>query len=117
MNFFRAKGIKEYKAIAAKNGGKAAILLNTRNGQKSPETKLVIMVKTPRQYLIKMNELKCFFENAFDLQHTTRDKYTYCDYSPIDEEFELHDDFIILKKSKEQIFIKKVPYYAGLLDK
>lgn len=117
MGFFRAKGIKEYEAIAAKNNGKVAILLETRNGKKSPETKLVIIVKTPRQYSIKLNELKVFFENAFDAKFSQRDDYIYCNYRPIDEEFELSEDFIKLKKTGEKIVIKKVPYYAGLLDR
>ena len=117
MGFFRGKGIKEYKAIAAKNSGKVAILLETRNGKKSPATRLVMLVNTPRQYTIKMNELKVFFENAFDAKFSSRDEYIYCRYSPIDEEFELSEDFIKLKASGEMIEIKKVPYYTGLLDR
>ncbi|HNX23862.1 MAG TPA: hypothetical protein PKG60_07410 [Spirochaetota bacterium] len=117
MGFFRAKGIKEYRAIAAKNNGKVAILLETRNGKKSPETRLVIIVSTPRQYSIKLNELKVFFEKAFDAKYPVRDEFTYCNYRPVDEEFELSEDFIKLKSSGEKILIKKVPYYAGLLDR
>ncbi len=117
MGFFRAKGIKEYEAIAAKNNGKVAILLETRNGDKSPATKLVMMVGTPRQYSIKLNELKVFFENAFDEKFPVKNETTYCRYSPVDEEFELAEDFIKLKSTGEEIVIKKVPYYAGLLDR
>lgn len=117
MGFFKAKGIKEYKAIAAKNSGKVAILLETRNGKKSEETKLVIMVNTPRQYSIKLNELRVFFENAFDAKFPEKDGYTYCRYSPVNEEFELNEDFIMLKSTGEKIIIKKVPYYSGLLDR
>ncbi len=117
MGFFRSKGIKEYKAIAAKNEGKVAILLETRNGIKSPETKLVILVKTARQYSIKMNELKVFFEKAFDEKFQVKDEFTYCKYSPIDEEFVVMEDSIRLKSSGDEISIKKVPYYTGLLDR
>jgi len=117
MGFFRANGIKEYKAVAAKNNNKVAILLETRNGEKSPATKLVIIVKTPRQYSIKLNELKIFFENAFDEKFPLRNESIYCRYCPVDEEFELAADFIKLKISGEEIAIKKVPYYAGLLDR
>jgi hypothetical protein len=117
MGFFRAKGIKEYEAIAAKNNGKAAILLETRNGKKSPESRVVIIVKTARQYSIKLNELKVFFENVFDAKFPDRDEFVYCNYRPIDEEFELSEDFITLKKSGDKILIKKVPYYSGLLDR
>jgi len=117
MGFFKAKGIKEYKVIAAKNNGKVAILLETRNGKKSTESRLVILVNTPRQYSIKLNELKVFFENAFDAKFPVKDEFTYCKYRPIDEEFELSEDFIKLKSSGDQIRIKKVPYYAGLLDR
>ncbi len=117
MGFFRAKGIKEYKAIAAKNNGKVAILLETRNGSASPETRLVMIVKTPRQYTIKLHELMVFFEKAFDAKFPVRDEFTFCKYRPIDEAFEIYDDFIKLKSSGEEIQIKKVPYYAGLLDR
>jgi hypothetical protein len=117
MGFFRAKGIKEYEAIAAKNHGRTAILLETRNGKNSPETRLVMIVKTPRQYSIKLHELAVFFESAFDSKFPVKDEYTYCRYRPINEEFELTEDFIKLKNSGDEIQIKKVPYYAGLLDK
>lgn len=117
MGFFKAKGIQEYKSIASKNNGKVAILLETRNGDKSPATKLVMMVNTPRQYSIKMNELKVFFENAFDEKFPVRSESVYCRYRPVDEEFEISEDFIKLKSSGEEIVIKKVPYYAGLLDR
>lgn len=117
MGFFRAKGIKEYEAIAAKNNGKVAILLETRNGKKSPETRLAIIVKSPRQYSIKLNELRVFFETAFDAKFPARNEFIYCNYRPVDEEFELSEDFIKLKSSGQEIRIKKVPYYAGLLDR
>lgn len=117
MGFFTGKGTKDYKAIASKNNGKVAILLETRNGKKSPATKLVMIVKTPRQYTIKMNELKVFFETAFDAKFPERGAFTYCRYRPIDQEFELAEDFIKLKSSGEEITIKKVPYYSGLLDR
>jgi len=99
MGFFRGKEIMEYQAIAAKNNGKVAILLETRNGKKSPETRLVIIVNTSRQYSIKINELKVFFEAAFDQKFPQRDEFIYCNYRPVDEEFELSEDFIKLKKS------------------
>jgi len=116
MGFFRGPGVKEYKAIAAKNNGKVAILLETRNGKRSQETRLVFIVDTPRKYSIKMHELKVFFESAFDAKFPARDEFTYCKFSPLDEEFILSDDFIQVKSSKEEIKIKKVPYYSGLLD-
>ena len=117
MGFFRAKGIKEYEAIAAKNNGRVAILLETRNGNASAETRVVIIVKSPRQYMIKMHELKVFFENAFDEKFPLKGEFTYCKYRPIDEEFELSEDYIKLKSSADEIRIKKVPYYSGLLDR
>jgi len=117
MGFFRSDGIKEYRAIAAKNNGKVAILLETRNGEASPETRLVMIVKTPRQYTIKMHEIMVFFEKAFDTKFAKKNEFTYCRYRPIDEEFELNEDIIKLKSSGEEIQIKKVPYYAGLLDR
>jgi hypothetical protein len=117
MGFFRGKGMKEYKAIAERNYGKVAILLETRNGKSSPETRLVFIVDTPRKYSIKMHELKCFFESAFDAKFPVRDEFTYCRYRPIDDEFKLFDDYIRLESSKDEIRIKKVPYYAGLLDR
>lgn len=117
MGFFRAKGIREYKAMAEKNSGRVAILLETRNGSASPETKLAIIVKSPRQYIIKMHELKVFFENAFDAKFPVRSEFTYCKYRPLDEEFEFSEDFIRIKSSAEKIRIIKVPYYTGLLDR
>lgn len=117
MGFFRGYGIKEYKSIAEKNNGRVAILLETRNGKKSPETRLVLIVKTPRQYSIKLNEIKVFFESAFDAKFPVRDEFVYCKYRPIDEEFVLNDDYIKLKNSGEEIAIKKVSYYSGLLDR
>ncbi len=117
MGLFSGKGMKDYSAIAARNSGKVAILLETRNGKKSPATKLVMIVKTPRQYTIKMNELKIFFETAFDSKYPERNEFTYCRYSPVDQEFDLTEDFIRLKGSGEVIAIKKVPYYSGLLDR
>lgn len=117
MGFFRADGIKEYNAIAKKNNGKVAILLETRNGKKSPAAKLVMIVNTPRQFTIRINELKIFFENAFDAKFPERGEYTYCRYKPVDQEFELYENFIKLKNSGEKIDIKKVSYYSGLLDR
>ncbi len=117
MGLFRASGIKEYEAVAAKNGGRVAILLETRNGVHSPETRLVIIVNSPRKYSIKMHELKMFFERAFDEKFPEKDEFTYCRYMPLDEVFDLFDDYIMLKSSGERIVIKKVPYYTGLLDR
>jgi hypothetical protein len=117
MEFFRGKGMKEYKAIAAKNNGKVAILLETRNGIRSPETRLAFIVDTPRKYSIRIHELRCFFESAFDAKFPVRDEFTYCKYRPIDEEFTLFDDYIRLAGSGDEIRIKKVPYYAGFLDR
>src|SRR5208337_2843601 len=116
MSLFRAKGIKEYQRIAAKNGGIAALLLETRNGKNSRETKLVMIVNSPRQFLIKKNEFIIFFGRAFDEKFPVKDKYTYYRYRPVDEKFELGEDFIKLRSSGEKIRIKKVPYYLGLLD-
>ena len=116
MGFFRGKGIKEYKAIAAKNNGKVAILFETRNGPKSPETRLAFIVDTPRKYSIKIHELMCFFESAFDEKFPVRDEFTYCKYRPIDEEFTLFDNYIKLAASGDEIRIRKTPYYAGFLD-
>ncbi|MCL1832952.1 MAG: hypothetical protein FWG49_00460 [Leptospirales bacterium] len=117
MGFFRGVGVKEYKAIAAKNSGKVAILLETRNGKKSHETRLVFITDTPRKYSIKINELKCFFESAFDEKFPVKDEFTYCKFRPINEEFTLFDDFIKVKSSGDEIMIRKVPYYSGFLDR
>jgi len=117
MGFFRGKGLKEYKAIAAKNKGKVAILFETRNGKSSAETRLVFIVDTPRKYTIKMNELKCFFESAFDAKFPVRDEFTYCKFRPIDEVFALSGDFIKIMSSGDEIKIRKTPYYAGFLDR
>jgi len=117
MGLFRGKGVKEYNAIAAKNKGRVAILFETRNGRKSPETRLVFLVDTPRKYTIKMNELKVFFESAFDAKFPVKDASTYCKFMPIDEEFAVFDDFIKVKSSGDEIKIRKVPYYAGFLDR
>ena len=117
MGLFIGNGMKEYKAIAAKNNGKVAILFETRNGKSSSETRLVFIVDTPRKYSIKMNELKCFFESAFDAKFPVRDEFTYCKYSPIDEKFILSADFIKIMNSGEEIKIRKTPYYAGFLDR
>jgi len=117
MGFFRGEGIKQYEAIAVKNNGKVAILLETRNGLTSSATRLVMIVSSPRQYSIKMHELEVFFERAFDAKFPSRDEYTYCRYAPVDVEFDITDDFIKLKITGEEISIKKVPYYSGLLDR
>lgn len=116
MGFFRADGIKEYRAIAAKNSGSVAILLETRNGKNSPAAELAVLVSKPRQFTIRMNELK-FFEKSFDARFFQKDEFTYCKFAPLDEEFEIFDDFIKLKESGRQITIKKVSYYEGLLDR
>lgn len=116
MGFFRADGIKEYEAIAAKNSGRVAVFLETRNGSKSPAVELAILVGRPRQYSIRMNELK-FFEKSFDAKFSQKDDFTYCRFAPIDEEFEIFDDYIKLKKSGKEIPVKKVSYYEGLLDR
>ncbi len=116
MGFFRADGIKEYRAIAAKNSGSVAILLETRNGKNSPVAELAVLVDKPRQFTIRMNELK-FFERAFNEKFLKKDKYTYCRYAAIDEEFEIFENYIKLKESGRQIVIKKVSYYDGLLDR
>jgi len=116
MGFFRAEGIKEYKAIASKNNGNVAIILATRNGAGSPATELAIMANTPRQFTIKMNELK-YFEKAFTEKFTFRDDNTYCKFAPLDEEFHLGEDEITVKNSGRAIRIKKVSYYTGLLDR
>lgn len=116
MGFFRAEGIKEYRAIASKNSGKVAIILETRNGKKSPAVELAVMAATPRQFAIKMNELK-YFEKAFIDKFPERDEHTYCRFAPINEEFHLGEDEINVKSSGKSITIKKVPYYTGLLDR
>lgn len=116
MGFFRADGIKEYRAIASKNSGTAAILLETRNGKNSPAAELAILVDKPRQFTIRMNELK-FFEKAFDARFPDKDEYTYCKFKAIDEKFNILEDFIKLKESGREITIKKVSYYEGLLDR
>lgn len=116
MGFFRAEGIKEYKAIASKNSGNVAIILETRNGAKSPVVELAVMATTPRQFAIKMNELK-YFEKAFREKFPEKDEHTYCKFGPINEEFHLGEDEIKVKSSGKSITIKKVPYYTGLLDR
>jgi hypothetical protein len=116
MGFFRAEGIKEYNSIASKNNGNVAIILETRNGKKSPAVELAVMATTPRQFAIKMNELK-YFENSFTEKFPQRDEHTYCRFTPIDEEFHLGNDDIKVKSSGKTIRIKKVPYYTGLLDR
>lgn len=116
MGFFRADGIKEYRAIAAKNSGPVAILLEARNGKNSPGAELAVLVNKPRQFVIRMNELK-FFEKAFNAKFSKKDKYTYCKFAPVNEEFSIFDDFIKLKESGKEIIIKKVSYYEGLLDR
>lgn len=116
MGFFRADGIKEYRAIASKNSGKVAILLETRNGKNSPAAELAVIVDKPRQFSIRMNELK-FFEKSFNSKFTQKDEYTYCKFSPVNEEFDISADYIKLKNSGRQIPIKKVSYYEGLLDR
>jgi len=77
----------------------------------------VMIVRSPRQYTIRMNELKVFFETAFDAKFPKRSEFTYCRYRPIDQEFELTEDYIKLKSSGEEVKIKKVSYYSGLLDR
>ena len=116
MGFFRADGIKEYKAVALKNNGNVAIILETRNGKKSPAVVLAVMATSPRQFAIKMNELK-YFEKAFIEKFPQRDEHTYCRFGPINEEFHIDDDEIKVKSSGKAITIKKVPYYTGLLDR
>ncbi len=116
MGFFRADGIKEYKAIAAKNSGSVAVFLETRNGKNSPAIELAVIVDRPRQYSIRMNELK-FFKKSFETKFPQKDEFTYCGFAPLDEEFEIFEDYIKLKNSGKEITIKKVSYYEGLLDR
>ncbi len=116
MGFFRADGIKEYKAIATKNNGNVAIILQTRNGEKSPATELAVIANTPRQFVIRMNELK-YFEKAFKEKFSVNDEHTYCKFGPLDEEFQLTENEIKVKSSGKSIVIKKVSYYTGLLDR
>lgn len=116
MGFFRAEGIKEYKEIASKNSGNVAIILETRNGKKSPAVELAVIANTPRQFAIRMNELK-YFEKDFKEKFTQSDEYTYCRFAPVNEEFHLTEDEIRIKSSGKTIKIKKVTYYTGLLDR
>ncbi len=116
MGFFKAEGLKEYEDIAAMNDGTVAIILETRNGKKSPHVKLAVLVDKPRKYSIKMNELK-FFEKAFDAKFPKRSESTYCRFEPLKERFEILDDVIRTKESGEDILIKKVTFYEGLLDR
>jgi hypothetical protein len=116
MGFFWADGIKEYRAIASINSGRVAILLETRNGKNSPAEELAVIVDKPRQFSIRMNELK-FFKKAFNNKFPQKDECTYCKFAPVNEEFDISDDFIKLKKTGRQIPIKKVSYYEGLLDR
>lgn len=116
MGFFIAPGMKEYKRIAGKNIGRTAIILVTRNGRKSPETRFALVVETPRQFTIRMNELK-FFYKSFSAKFPVEDDYTYCRFFPYDGVFELGPDSIRLRSTGESIMIKKVPYYEGLLDR
>ncbi len=116
MEFFRAPGMKEYKRIAAKNIGRTAIILVTRNGRNSPETRFALVVDTPRQFTIRMNELR-FFYKSFAAKFPVEDDYTYCRFFPYDGVFELNPDTIKLRSTGESIMIKRVPYYEGLLDR
>ncbi len=116
MGLFSAPGMKEYKRIAGMNIGRSAIILVTRNGKKSPESRFAVVVETPRQFTIKMNELK-FFYKAFSAKFPVEDEYTYCRFFPYEGVFELGVDSIKLRSTGECIMIKKVPYYEGLLDR
>ncbi|HOK01512.1 MAG TPA: hypothetical protein PKX79_02525 [Spirochaetota bacterium] len=115
MGFFVAQGMKEYKEIASKNNGKVAIILQTRNGKKSPAVELAILASSPREFSIKMNELK-YFEKAFKEKFEKQDTFTYCRFFPLNEKFDFVDDDYIAVDGRN-IKIKKVPYYTGLLDK
>ena len=116
MGLFSSPGMKEYKRIAGLNIGRTAIIIVTRNGRKSPETRLALVVETPRQYTIKMNELQ-FFYRSFFKRYPVEDEYTYCRFFPYEGVFELGPDSIKLRSTGESIMIKKVPYYEGLLDR
>jgi len=116
MGLFRAPGIKEYRRIADKNIGRTAIVIVTRNGRISPETRLALIVESPRQFTIKMNELK-FFRKSFLAKYPVEDEFTYCRFFPYDGVFQLDPDSITLVATGERIMIKKVPYYEGLLDR
>jgi len=116
MEFFSAPGMKEYKRIAGMNIGRVAIILVTRNGKKSPESRFALIVESARQYTIKMNELK-FFYRSFRAKFPVEDDCTFCRFFPYEGVFELNPDSIRLRSTGESIIIKKVPYYEGLLDR
>lgn len=116
MGIFQATGMKEYKRIADKNLGRTAIILVTRNGRKSTEARYAVVVEKPRQYLIKINELK-FFYKSFSAKFPVEDEFTYCRFFPYDGVFELGPESIKLRSTGETIMIKKVSYYEGLLDR
>lgn len=114
MDFFRAPGMSEYKAMARLNDGVVALLFEIRRGKKTKAGRMVLLTRGPRSYTIKVNELKRVL-NTFQSTFPDQNADCYCRFSPIKEKFILSEDFITLASSGERISIKKVPYYDGLL--
>ncbi len=112
-DIFRRPGMKEYKQIADKNNGTVAILFELKKNKDAAPIKKVVMTNNHRGFTIKTNELKRVKSSFDSMYETSAD--TYCKFAPVDEEFDLTEDNIRLKKSGEIIDIKKVPYYDGLL--
>lgn len=114
LDFFRSPGLAEYRRLADLNNGTVAILFEIRKGKKSKPGRMVLMVRNPRGYTIKTNELKRVV-STFNTLYTEQGPDTYCRFSPVDDRFTVDSDFITLKSTGERITVKKVPYYDGLL--
>jgi len=116
MSIFRATGMKEFKKIAAINNGRVAILMETKFSTKKNNLKYVWIVQKPRQFSIKMNELK-MVNKSFNKIHGEQSPERYFRFKPLGQKFEIFEDRIRLIESGEEIMIKTVPYYDTYLDK
>ncbi len=112
MTLFMSKEKKYFKELAAINQGKVAIVFETRKGKGSNQRESAFVVDTPRGFAIKMNELM-MVSRSFKEKYSV-DKDTYFKYCPIEENFTLEEDFIILKGEKK-VSLRKVPFYDSYL--
>jgi len=112
MGLFTPVGYKEYKRLAKINDGAIALLMKTKRKKISNE--FVFIVEKPKQFSIKMNELK-MVQQSFKRENEISDE-CYFNFYPLEENFTLKNNEITLDDGSTYS-VRGVPFYDSLTGK
>ncbi len=112
MSFLSPVGFKEYKRLSQVNEGSVALLMKTKRLQRFQES--VFIVNKPRQFSVKMNELK-MVSLSFGKENKVSDE-CFFEFHPLEEKFTLAANEIITKSGKAYS-IRNVPFYDSFIGK